>query len=67
MTTTIEVPGNPSPNCKLNVAINSIVAAAKTANDLESARRKATRDNNQISRQYLNELKEPGATARAKL
>jgi hypothetical protein len=67
MTTTIVVPGNPSPNCKLNVAINSIVAAAKTANDLESARRKATRDNNQISRQHLNELKEPGATARVKL
>jgi hypothetical protein len=33
----------------LNTPINSIVAAAKTAYDLESARRKATRDKGQIS------------------
>src|SRR5262249_53459232 len=38
------VPENPPPNYTLNIAINSIVAAAKTAHDLESARRKATRD-----------------------
>jgi hypothetical protein len=44
MTKTIVVPGNPPPDYTLNIAINSIVAAAKTAHDLESARRKATRD-----------------------
>jgi len=43
MTNTVVVPGNPLPNYTSNIAINSIVAAAK-AHDLESARRKVTRD-----------------------
>jgi hypothetical protein len=67
MTKTNMVPENPPAHQTLSAPTNSIVAAAKTAHDLESARRKATRDNNQISRQHLNELKEPGATARVKL
>ena len=41
---TIMVPGNPPTHQTLNSPINSIVAAAKTAHELESARRKATRD-----------------------
>jgi hypothetical protein len=49
MTKTIMVPGNPPAHQTLNTPINSIVAAAKTAYDLESARRKATRDKGQIS------------------
>jgi hypothetical protein len=44
MTKTIMVPGNPPAHQTLNTPINSIVAAAKTAHELESARRKATRD-----------------------
>ena len=44
MTNTVRVPGNPPVPQTLNSAINSIVAAAKTAHDLESARRKVTRD-----------------------
>jgi hypothetical protein len=43
------VPGNPPAHQTLNTPINSIVAAAKTAYDLESARGKATRDKGQIS------------------
>jgi hypothetical protein len=42
MTKTIMVPGNPPAHQTLNTPINSIVAAAKTAHELESARRKAT-------------------------
>src|ERR1700719_1171260 len=42
MTNTIMVPENPPAHQTLNTPINSIVAAAKTAFDLESARRKAT-------------------------
>ena len=38
------VPGNAPPNYTLKIAINSIVASAKTAHELESACRKATRD-----------------------
>ena len=41
LTKTIMVPGNPPAH---NSPINSIVAAAKTSHELESARRKATRD-----------------------
>jgi hypothetical protein len=48
MTKTIMVPGNPPVHQTLNTPINSIVAAAKTAHELESARRKATRDKGQI-------------------
>src|ERR1700731_4796895 len=44
LTKTIMGPGNPPPHQTLNSPINSIVAAAKTAHELESARRKATRD-----------------------
>jgi hypothetical protein len=44
LTKTIMVPGNPPAHQTLNSPINSIVAAAKTAHELESARRKATRD-----------------------
>jgi hypothetical protein len=44
MTKTIIMPGNSPAHQTLNTPINSIVAAAKTAYDLESARRKATRD-----------------------
>jgi hypothetical protein len=44
MTKTIMVLGNPPAHQTLNTPINSIVAAAKTAHELESARRKATRD-----------------------
>jgi hypothetical protein len=44
MTKTIMVHGNPPAHQTLNIPMNSIVAAAKTAHDLESARRKATRD-----------------------
>src|SRR3977135_1148169 len=47
MTKTIMVPGNPPAHQTLNTPINSIVAAAKTAHELESARRKATRDQGQ--------------------
>jgi hypothetical protein len=49
MTKTIMVPENPPAHQTLNPPTNSIVAAAKTAHDLESARRKATRDKDQIS------------------
>ena len=49
MTKTIMVLGNPPAHQTLNTPINSIVAAAKTAYDLESVRRKATRDKGQIS------------------
>jgi hypothetical protein len=49
MTKTIMVPGNPPAHQTLNTPINSIVAAAKTAQELESARRKAIRDKGQIS------------------
>ena len=48
MTKTIMVPGNPPVHQTLNTPINSIVAAAKTAHELESARRKAKRDKGQI-------------------
>jgi hypothetical protein len=48
LTKTIMVPGNPPAHQTLNSPINSIVAAAKTAHELESARRKATRDKGQI-------------------
>ena len=41
LTKTIMVPGNPPAH---NSSINSIVAAAKTSHELESAPRKATRD-----------------------
>ena len=44
MTKTITLPGNPPAHQTLNTPINSIVAGAKTAHELESARRKATRD-----------------------
>jgi hypothetical protein len=44
MTKTIVVPEIPLLDYTLNIPINSIVAAAKTAHDLESARRKAARD-----------------------
>jgi hypothetical protein len=44
LTKAIMVPGNPPAHQTLNSPINSIVAAAKTAHELESARRKATRD-----------------------
>jgi hypothetical protein len=43
------IPGNPPIDQTLKSAINSIVAAAKTAHDLESAFRKATRNKDQIS------------------
>jgi hypothetical protein len=48
MTKTIMVPGNPPAHQTLNTPINSIVAAAITAHELESARRKTTRDKGQI-------------------
>jgi hypothetical protein len=41
---TFTVPGNPPTHQTLNSPIISIVAAAKTAHELESARREATRD-----------------------
>jgi hypothetical protein len=44
LTKTIMVPGNPPAHLTLISPINSIVAAAKTAHELESAHRKATRD-----------------------
>jgi hypothetical protein len=44
MTKTIVVHRNPSARQMLKTPINSIIAAAKTAHDLESACRKATRD-----------------------
>jgi hypothetical protein len=44
MTETIRVAGNPPVPQTLKSGINSIVAAAKTAQDLEYARRKATRN-----------------------
>ena len=44
MRKSIIAPGNPRLHQTLNTPMNSIVAAAKTAHDLESARRKATRD-----------------------
>jgi hypothetical protein len=44
MTKTIMVHRNPSAPQTLKTPINSIIAAVKTAHDLESARRKATRD-----------------------
>jgi hypothetical protein len=47
MTKAIVVPGNPPAHQTLSAPINSIVAAAKTAVDLESARRKATKDKDQ--------------------
>ena len=40
----IIAPGNPRPHQTLETPMNSIVAAAKTARDLESAPRNATRD-----------------------
>ena len=43
------VPGNPPRNYTLKIAINSIVAAAKTAHDLESARRKVAKNKDQTS------------------
>jgi len=49
MTETIRIPGNPPFHQTLKSAINSIVAAAKTARDLESAFRKATRNKDYIS------------------
>jgi hypothetical protein len=49
MTKTIRLPGNPSFDQTLKSAKNSIVAAAKTAHDLESAFRKATKNKDQIS------------------
>ena len=49
MTNTVRVPGNPPVPQTLNSAINSIVAAAKTAHDLESARRKVTKNKDQTS------------------
>ena len=49
LTKTIMVPGNPPAHQTLNSPINSIVAAAKTAFDLDSARRRATRAKGQIS------------------
>jgi hypothetical protein len=59
MTKTIMVPGNPPAHQTLNTPINSIVAAAKTAHELESARRKATRDKGQFSPKFPNELNAP--------
>jgi hypothetical protein len=59
MTKTIVVPGNPPAHQTLSAPINSIVAAAKTAVDLESARRKATKDKDQISPIFPNELNAP--------
>ena len=44
MTKNIIAPGNPRIQQTLNTRMNSIVAAAKTAHDLKSARMKATRD-----------------------
>jgi hypothetical protein len=44
MTKSIIAPGIPRLHQTLNTPVNSIVAAAKTAHDLESARGKATRD-----------------------
>jgi hypothetical protein len=49
MTETVRIPGNPPVHQTLKSAINSIVAAVKTAQDLEYARRKAKRNNEQIS------------------
>jgi hypothetical protein len=61
MTKTIMVPGNPPAPAHqtLNTPINSIVAAAKTAHELESARRKATRDRANFLRHSPNELNAP--------
>ena len=63
MTETIRIAGNPPVPQTPKSAINSIVATAKTAQDLEYARRKATRIKGlgieQISRAALNELNEP--------
>jgi hypothetical protein len=44
MTKSIIVPGNSRLHQTLNTPMNSIVAAVKTAHDLESAHMKATRD-----------------------
>ena len=49
MTNIVRVPGNPPAPQTLKSAINSIVAAAKTARELDSAGRKATRNKDQIS------------------
>jgi hypothetical protein len=49
MTETVRIPGNPPVHQTLKSAINSIVAAVKTAQDLEYARRKAKRNKEQIS------------------
>jgi hypothetical protein len=49
MAKTIRLPGNPPVHQALNAAINSIVAAAKTAHDLESARRKVTKNKDQTT------------------
>ena len=63
MTETIRIAGNPPVPQTPKSAINSIVATAKTAQDLEYARRKATRNKatgnkEQISRAVPNELNE---------
>ncbi len=62
MTETIRIDGNPPVPQTLKSGINSIVAAAKTAQDLEYARRqatrnKATRNKEQISLAVANESK----------
>src|ERR1700731_5449881 len=62
MTKTIMVPGNPPVHQTLNTPINSIVAAAKTAHELESARRKATRDKGQIYRNIVRSQIQPYAS-----
>ena len=49
MTKAIRTPGDPPFQQTLKSSINSIVAAAKTARDLESAFRKATRNKDQNS------------------
>jgi hypothetical protein len=49
MTETIGKPGHPPVHQTLKSAVNSIVAAAKTAQDLEYARRRAKRNKEQIS------------------
>ena len=62
MTKTGTLPENPPFHQTLKSALNSIVAAAKTAHDLESAYRKATR--NKFLRLSPNELNRAGARAR---
>jgi hypothetical protein len=52
MKKTVMVPVNLPAHQTLSTPINSIVAAAKTAHDLESARRKALRDKEQISPKF---------------